>query len=94
MTTESPAPAPRLHNLPRFVRPSFLTATIDGRAGKIAAGPKSRDGCLELAVAIRINGGIVDDYVQVIVTPRKDGATSRIVVRVLGNIVYDATVTQ
>lgn len=84
---------PRRHNLPRNVRPSFLTATIDGRANRIAAGPKRRNGRMELAVAVRQDGGILDDAVEAIITPSDDGATIRVVVRVFGELVTDRTVT-
>jgi len=85
---------PRTYNLPRNVRPSFLTAEIDGLKSKIASGPKARSGRLSAAVAIRENGGILDDFAVVDAIASRDGLTTLVRVTVRGKVVHEETITQ
>jgi hypothetical protein len=66
---------PRTYNLPRNVRPSFVTVSVDGRDTKIATGPKARSGRMSIAVALRDTGGIIDDAVTVDAIAAADGLT-------------------
>jgi hypothetical protein len=45
--------------MPRFVRPSFLTARADGVRSQVATGPKSRTGELSATFLVRDNGSVL-----------------------------------
>jgi hypothetical protein len=45
--------------MPRFVRPSFLTARADGVATAVATGPKSRTGELSATFNVRSAGEVL-----------------------------------
>lgn len=85
---------PRKYNLPRNVRPSFVRIDCDGKKTPTATGPAARNGKLAASFAVRQDGGILDDAVEVIITPAADGGTTRIVVRAFGETVADRVVAQ
>lgn len=85
---------PRTCNLPRNIRPSWLSAQIDGRASKLAAGPKGRKGRLAASIAIRKDGDIIDDYVEVEALPDAAGETTLVRVTVCGKVVHEERVQQ
>ena len=45
--------------MPRFVRPSFLTARADGVRTAVATGPKSRTGELSATFSVRSDGDVL-----------------------------------
>jgi hypothetical protein len=60
--------------MPRFVRPSFLTATADGIANGAAIGPKSRTGELTATLSVRSDGSVLQ-LLSIDAIASKDGAT-------------------
>lgn len=84
----------RYHSLPRSVRPSFLTAEVDGLKSNIATGPKARSGRLSVELAVRVDGGIVDRFVTVDAIASRDGKTTLVRVSVCGQTVHEETVCQ
>lgn len=44
--------------MPRFIRPSFLEARVDGRKSIVRTGPRRKDGSMHVEVYIKYKGEI------------------------------------
>lgn len=81
--------------MPRFVRPSFLIASADGVAGKVATGPKSRTGTLSATFLVRDQGSVLP-LLEVDAIASRDGETVlyRVTDKRSGAVVFEEKFTQ
>lgn len=81
--------------MPRFVRPSFLTARADGVRTVVATGPKKRDGQLTATFLVR-DGGSVLPLLDVDAIASADGASVlyRVTDKRTGRVVFEERFAQ
>ena len=79
----------------RYIRPSWVNVHVDGRKGRIGAGPRARNGQLAATFLVRSNGTPLE-LLDVDFLPSGDGTTVnvRVTDKRTGAILFQETFTQ